>query len=304
MKKVAYFALVLSALLLVFSSRPAAALDPAFPADGDTLVYELRGSVDGVNTTGPNYHYPIEFDLSHEIVNHSGITYYANISVLMKEPADLLHLDPAGNETFFSLAHNYSSSGQTRYMHITYPLDWSMMDPSYYLDFFYIPQGTEAGDTVYMGYYDDYYEYLYMYGVPMGPGPSYTVDSTTLGTVGGSFEYKMFYEGPVDSSVSMISMEIGVSFYWEWSLGFLTFFTFNLHENLNPNYEYNYNITSVDAWGTFNLTDYTLTDTPSTPIITTPTTPTTGIPGFPIAAIGAGLLVALVPTIILRKRKR
>ncbi|MFX1562331.1 MAG: hypothetical protein ACFFDP_03375 [Promethearchaeota archaeon] len=299
MKKTAIFALVLSAFLLVFSITPASALNPAFPANGDRLDYEIRGQVDGVNTTGPNYSYPIEFDMSHLIVNHTGITYFANVTILMKEPADLFHLAPEGNETFFCLAHNYSSSGQVRYMYQINPLDWDEWAPYYSLDYFFIPQQTQIGDTVFFGTYDEYAESIYMYGIPMGVGPNMVVGTTTLSTVGGFFEYQYHYLGTVDNSISTIDMEIKASFYWEWSLGFISHVRFELYENLNPNYEYNYNITQVNAWGTLNLTSYSLTDTPIPATFTLPT----GIPGFPIAAIGAGLLVALVPTIILRKRR-
>jgi hypothetical protein len=218
----------------------------------------------------------------------------------MKEPADLLHLGPAGNETFFSLAHNYSSNGQVRYMYTINPYDWDEWSTDPYLDYFFIPQQTQVGDTVFFGYYDTSDEDTYWYGIPMGIGPNIVVGATTLSTVGGSFEYQYHYYGTVDNSVSTIDMEISAEFYWEWSLGFLAYCRFELYENLNPNYEYNYNITQANAWGTLNVTSYSLTDTP---IPATFTLPTTGIPGFPIAAIGAGLLVALVPTIILRKRR-
>jgi hypothetical protein len=300
-KKIPFFAIALCTILLVITLRPAAALDPAFPADGDILEYEVRGQVDGVNTTGPNYSYPIEMDISHEIINHSGNTYYANITILMKEPADLLHLAPEGNETFTSLAHNYTSGGATRYMHYINPFDWSEMDPSYSLDYMFIPQQTQVGDTVFFGAYDYMSEQIYMYGIPMGYGPSMLVDTTTISTIGGQFDYQYHYLGTVTGGTSTIDVEVSAKFYWEWSLGFISCVRFDLYENLNPNYQYNYNITSVNAWGTINITGYTLTDTP---IPMTITTLPTGIPGFPIAAIGAGLLVALVPTIILRKRRQ
>lgn len=302
MKKLPFLTIALCALIFIFGLSPAAALDPAFPADNDELVYEIRGAYDAVNTTGPDINYPIEFDLYHLFVNHSGNYYYVNMSIFMKEPATLLGLDPAGNWTWMSLCHYYVNDGATRYLYSNNPYNWSELATSFLLDIFLIPKGTEPGDTVVMGTGGS--TSWTGFELPVGPGTPLVVDSTTLYTVGMNFTYETHWTGPITGSVSMIDMVLSAYIEWEWSLGFLTRISFDLYENLNPNYNGNYNITSVIVNGDFTLVDYTLTDTPSGPY--TPTIPTlpTGIPGFPIEALAIGMLLALVPIILIRKRRR
>lgn len=298
MKRIPFIALALSAVLFAFAVLPAAAT-PAFPADGDTYVYELRGNVDIVNASGPDSAYPLEMDFTFEFVNHTGNEYYQNVTVYYVEPAAIF-LD-APNTTFFSLKHVYDNNGLIRQMYPINPANWTEEAPAFLLDLFFIPKETNVGDVVAFGAENMTGPIFLTFDLMMGPSTPVTIGTTVLNTVGVGFGFYQGYTGIYDNYTSIIEMSMSLNMTWEWSLGFLTSIDFMLWQNLNPENIYNANATEVTAWGSFALTSFTTQDQPY-PMVTTPPIP--GIPGFPIEAIIAGLLVTLIPLIIIRKRRR
>lgn len=302
MKAISILALVLSALLFAVALRPTCAGHPAFPADNDTLTYEIRGQEYVTYYNGSRLGYPIEIDLSHEIVNHTGNWYFANVSLTLNEPGIMLPLNVTGARNWTALVHYYVNSGETRRLYIPNRINWSELPETFMSDLLFIRQQTIPGQTVYWILpHGDSNEWMEV-GFPVELGPIHIVDSMTLSTVGMLLSSRYQYNGTVTASTDVLSSEFTGEAYWEWSLGFLTRLLFDYTETINPNFALNHNATQVDTIGTCTLVSYTLADTPIPYVPTTSTTPP--IPGFSIVAILVGFLVALVPLVVIRKRRQ
>jgi len=293
--------LVLSALLFAAALRPASAAHPAFPADNDTLAYEIRGQDYVTYNNGSRFSYPIEIDLSHKIVNHTGDRYFANISLTFRKPPILLQLNLTGVLNWTVLVHYYADSGEIRRLYTANRLNWSELSGAFMSDLLFIPQQTVPGETVYWIWPQAESEEWTEFGVPVDLGPIYTVGSMGLSTVRMLLNARYQYNGTVTTSTDVLSSQFFADGYWEWSLGFLTKLSFDYTKTINPNCLPNHNATQLWFVGTCSLVSYALADTPIPYVPTTSTTPP--IPGFSPASILLGLLVALVSLSIFRKRR-
>lgn len=301
-KVIAIFALVLSALLFAVALPPTSAAHPAFPADNDTLTYEIRGQDYVTYYNGSRFSFPIEIDLSHKIVNHTGNWYFANISLTLRKPAIMLPFNVTGARNWTAAVHYYANNGEIRRLYIPNRINWSELSETFMSDLLFIPQQTIPGQTVYwlspLGGSHEWAEV----GLPVELGPSHTVGSMTLSTVGMLLNSRYQFNGTVTAGTDVLSSEFSGEGYWEWSLGFLTRLLFDYTEIINPNCARNHNATRVDIMGTCTLVSHTLADTPIPYVPTTTTTPP--IPGFPIEAVLIGLLIALLPLVFIRKRRQ
>lgn len=296
------FALALSALLLAVALRPAYALSPAFPADDDTLTYEIRGQDYVTYYNGSRFSYPIEIDLSHKIVNHTGNWYFANVSITLREPAIMLPLNVTGARNWTAVVHYYANSGEIRRQYVPNRMNWSDLSDTFMSDLLFIPQQTIPGAIVYWTYPHGHSDEWTEIGYPVALGPSHFVGLIGLSTVGMTLSSHYSYNGSITASTDVLSSEFFGEGYWEWSLGFLTRLYFDYTKNINPSRSQNHNATRVDITGTVSLVNYSLAETPIPYVPTWPTTP--AIPGFSMAAVLVGLLVALVPLAIIRRRRQ
>jgi hypothetical protein len=303
-KAASLFALALSALLVGLVIGRVGAVNPAFPADHDTLTYDVHGNGDVYYHNGTHASYPIQATMTHTIVNHTGNWYFANMSVSVTQPADLLHLDALhpSYDVWSPMVHYYQNNGDIRRLYLSVnPDDWTdFYSDSFVYDFLFIPQGTTPGETVYwcMSGDSDSWEEI---GFPIGLGTPYVIGSTSLSTVGMAFEMNYVYNGTVTTGPTTLGTQVSVEAYWEWSLGFLTKMNFDMSQQLNYKSSV-HNATQVDITTTIGLTGYSLADVPIPYITTTTTIPP--IPGFPAVAVLIGLLIALVPVVLLRKRRQ
>jgi hypothetical protein len=303
-KAVPLFALALSVLLIGLAIQPAAALNPAFPADHDTLTYDIHGTIDIYYLNGTHASYPLQMTLTHTIVNHTGYYYFANLSISITQPADYLGLNAShpSNDIWFPLVHYYKDNGETRLLYTSVnPANWSQFSDNFIYDFFFIPKQATPGETVYWCLSGDSDSWTEI-GFPIGLGANHVVGPVSLSTVGMAFSMNYVYNGTVTASTDTLSRAMSVEVYWEWSLGFLTKLHFDSTEDVNPDYSGNHGATQVDITATMSLTSFSLADVPIPYIPTTTTLPP--IPGFPMAAVLVGLLVALVPLAIIRKRRQ
>jgi hypothetical protein len=115
-------------------------------------------------------------------------------------------------------------------------------------------------------------------------------------------KYHYQYNDTITSSVSTLTRDVAAELNWEWSLGFLTKMDLDIDKTLNPGFTGYNNATTLQVSATFSLVGFSLTDFPIPYVPTTIGIPP--IPGFPIAAVLVGLLVALVPLIVIRKRRQ
>jgi hypothetical protein len=302
-KTVPILAVVLSALVFACAVHPMAAANPAFPADNDTLNYELRGTATVGYYNGSHASYPIEIDMSHKIVNHTGNWYFANMTMTFREPSMMLPPNTTEVKTWMPLVHYYANNGETHRLYTDVDRDnWTDIYDTFMTDLFFIPKQTTPGKILYWtlpGAHSDGWSEL---GFPVGLGPTYPVGALTLNTMGILMKYHYQYNDTITPSVSTLTLDVAAELDWEWSLGFLTKMDLDVDKTLNPGYSGYHNATTLQVSATFSLVDFNLADLPIPYIPTTTGIPT--IPGFPIAAVLVGLLVALVPVIIIRKRRQ
>lgn len=296
------FALALSVLLFAVSLRPASTLSSAFPFDNDTLTYEIRGQDYVAYYNGSRVGYPIEIDLSHKIVNHTGNWFFANVSLVLREPAIMLPLNVTGARNWTAVVHYYADSGEIRRLYLPNRVNWSDLSDTFVSDLLFIPQQTIPGATVYWTYPHGHSDEWTEIGYPVGLGPPHLVGPISLDTVGMTLSSHYKYNGTITPSTDVLSSEFFGEGYWEWSLGFLTHLYFDYTRMINPSRPQNHNATRVDITGTISLVNCSLADTPIPYVPTWPTTP--AIPGFSMAAVLVGLLAAIVPLAIIRKRRQ
>jgi hypothetical protein len=301
-KAVPIFALALSVLLFAVALRPISALSPAFPADNDTLTYEIRGQDYVTYYNGSRFSYPIEIDLSHKIVNHTGNWYFANVSITLRQPAIMLPLNVTGARNWTAVVHYYANSGEIRRLYVPNLMNWSDLSDTFVSDLLFIPQQTIPGAIVYWTHPHGHSGEWTEIGYPAELGPSHFVGPISLSTVGMTLSSHYSYNGSIDASTDVLSSEFFGEGYWEWSLGFLTKLYFDYTRIINPSRSQNHNGTRVDITGTISLVNYTLADTPIPYVPTWTTTP--AIPGFPVEAVLAGLLITLTASVVIRKRHR
>ena len=297
-------AISLCALLLLSLGRPIAA-NPSFPADGDTFEYDVAISMTGVNaSTGPNYSETYSLDYDVEIINHTGDFFWANHTTTY--PNDPIYYPYNGTTQGMGTAHYYPSTG--------IPLMYSPMDssnwsagvyPGWVSDFMFIESGTQPGDTITMGYgshatgalpYSGYYT---LFDMPVGPGTPLVVSGVTLSTVMVGLTYEDHYNSS-NPTYTYWDMTAEFNVSWEWSLGYLAEVQFDIYLNLNPNYPPNLNLTNFNIEGSMTLVSADTDD----PISPGPWEAAPAIPGFPIEAVLMGLFAALVPVVLIRKRRK
>jgi hypothetical protein len=114
-----------------------------------------------------------------------------------------------------------------------------------------------------------------------------------------AFDYEQHYNAS-DPGLPMWDMTVEVNASWEWSLGFLAHASFDVYVNLNPNYAGNGNLTNFNIEGSITLTDAMTT----APVQPGAWDAAPAIPGFPIEAVLMGLFAALVPVVLVRKRRK
>jgi hypothetical protein len=246
--------------LLLFSSRPASAIDPLFPSDNDVLEYKLLVDATAVYGMGP-FSYGIEMDMTHTIQNSSGDLYWANTTMTPVAPVELF--GPYIGETEWdTMLHHY---GEIPHVHLVSDSDWSDFDYGWMTNLFFIPSPTEPGDNIYIGQtfsYNDNSSYYYA-SFPVLPGPSITVGANQLDTVkiGLSSVYHVnwthLYNYPY---YTVLDLNTDIEILWEWSLGFLTQINFEFYYNEYAHY--GWQMSELFVKGNLTLVDYSLAATP------------------------------------------
>lgn len=301
-------AISLCALLMLSLGRPVTA-NPSFPADGDTLEYDISISITGVNaSTGPNLSETFSLDAVIEFINHSGDYYWANQTVTF--PDDEIFY-PMNGSTIASGGCHYHPDNEAPLMFPVNPTNWTQLAPMWSSDILLIEGGTQPGDTLTFGYgetgymYNDppyadpYGGYYTQFTLPVGPGSPLVVSGVTLSTVMIGMDYEQHYNSS-NPTYPMWDIVAEFNVSWEWSLGFLAQMQFDIYLNLNPNYPGNMNLTSLNIEGGITLVSAITVD----PVSPGPWEAVPAIPGFPIVAVIMGLFAALVPVVLVRKRRK
>lgn len=288
----------------------------AFPADGDTFDYTLSISVTGVNTTGTDLSETLSLGIGVDFINSSGDYYWANHTFTF--PNDPMFYPLNGTTVGSGLCH-YHPDNEAPLMITPVSYNWSLLSYSWISDLFLIEAGTQPGDTITFGsgysddstfvgpydeypYADPYGGYYMQFTLPVGPGAPLTVGAATLSTVMIGMDFEQHYNAS-NPTYSMWDMTAEFNSSWEWSLGFLADMSFDIYMNLNPNIPsmLGVNLTSLNIEGGITLSSYTTTD----PIAVGPwDVVAPPIPGFPIVAVLMGLFAALVPVVLVRKRRK
>jgi hypothetical protein len=308
-------AISLCALLMLSLGR--SPVRAAFPSDGDTFDYDFSLSMTGTNNTGSNhYDETIAFDMGVEFINHTDDYYWANHT--MTFPDDPMFY-PYNGTTIGSGACHYHPDNEAPLMFSVNYMNWSQLSYGWTSDPMFIEPGTQPGDELTFGsgygydttdvgmydeypYADPYSDYYTQFTLPVGPGTPITVNggTATLSTVVVGFSYEAHYNTS-NPTYPYWDMTAVFNVSWEWSLGFLADVSFDIYMNLNPNYPSNYNLTDFNIEGGITITDVSTTD----PIAVGPWDAVAPpIPGFPIAAVLMGLFAALVPAVLIRKRRK
>ncbi len=309
-------AISLCALLVLSFGRPTT-VRAAFPADGDTYDYTLSINLTGTNNTGSN-HYSESYSLTAgvDFINHTDDYYWANHTMTFPDD-DIWY--PLNGTTIGSGVCHYHPDNEAPLMFPMNYANWSQISYSWTSDPMFIEAGTQPGDelafgygysydTTYVGPYDEYPyadpygDYYYQFTMPVGAGAPLSVNggTATLSTVMVGFEYEMHYNSS-NPSYPMWDMTAVFNVSWEWSLGFLAQMQFDIYTNLNPDYPSNYNLTDFNIEGGLTLTDVSTED----PVAVGPwDVVAPPIPGFPLAAVIMGLFAALVPAVLIRKRRK
>ncbi len=261
-KLVPILALTLCVLLVISTTTPAAA---QFPADDDELDYEIRiDSLTKVAAGPPDYDFDIAMDVSHIIQNSSGDLFWANITTTYVGPYELFG-SMTGESDWVAILHHYQTD-EVPHIHLVDMYHWDNYSPYWFSDIFYIEPGLVPGDCMHIGYSDTSMPYennTYMFfGVPVMPGPAFTVAGNQLSTVkiGIGYEYHENMTLNPSPYYDMWDMEFDFEMIWEWSLGFLVQINFDFYINLYP-----YDVfapTEIFVKGNMTLVDYSLAATP------------------------------------------
>ncbi len=260
MKRLSVLAIGLCMVLMFYGLQPATS-NPGFPAVGDTYDYEMRVNLEAVNTTGTNPSYNIQMDMTHTIQNSSNDYYWANMTTTFVGPTELFG-PLTGNTTWTAFCHEYASAGDIRYLWSIDYLNWSdFISSTAPYDYWFIPQQTLPGEWLWFGTYQDDGDYM-AFAMQVGQGTSLFVSGVTLDTVSIGFRFDQHINATADPGAQMYDMTGWFNMSWEWSLGFLADVSFDIHLNMNPNHNSNFNITSADIEGYYRLVSFTTQDTP------------------------------------------